>query len=240
MKSIMAILALCLCAMAAEAQVAYETAATRAERAFANREWATAAAYYNHMLREKPELAATYGPAIVANEMMGDTIAPMHLLDQAMHYGVPLDSVLSGVRRMSFQIDRSNLYERFMLSAARTHTWLQRPLESALLRYYQFRADGPMIVAYSQKMLAGSPGNVKFMMSLADGYMLCSEPQKAEQAWLDVLKEQPGNYDATLALANYYDLNADKESALKMFEAAYALRPTPFVAKRIGELRARK
>lgn len=240
LKSILAIVALCLCAAAASAQVDYETARTRADRAFGNSEWATAAAYYNHMLRQKPDQCAAYGPAIVANELIGDTIAPMHLLDQAMHHGMPLDSVLSGVRRCSFQAGQADIYERFMVSAAATHPWLQRPLCSSLLRYYEFRRNGPMIVAYARKMLDGSPQSAKFMLALAQGYLLCSDMQKAEQAWLDVLRLHPGNYDATVALANLYYARGDKPSALKMFEAAYALRPTPFVEQRIEQLRPRK
>lgn len=240
MKKFIAIIAVCACALSAAAQVAYETASVRASRAFANGEWATAAAYYNHMLREKPEQCATYGRAIVANEMIGDTIVPMQLLDQAMHYGMPLDSVLSDVQSCSFQIGQGNLYEQFLLTAVDTHSWLKRPLESSLLRYYEFRSNGPMVVEYAQKMLAGSPGSPKFMLALANGYMLCSEPQKAEQTWLELLKAHPNNYEATLALANFYDLNADKSSALKMFEAAYALRPTPYVAQRIEQLSGAK
>lgn len=85
------------CASGAAAQSKYDNAKVKADRFFQYKEWGSAAAMCNLMISERPELAEPYGRGIVAYEMLGDSVRPMELLEKAMRYGVPLDSVLTDV-----------------------------------------------------------------------------------------------------------------------------------------------
>lgn len=190
----------------------------------------------NLMISERPDLAEPYGLGIVAYEMMGDTINPMGLLDKAMRYGVPLDSVLTGVKRQSFAVGRGLMYEHFMLQASRQNPWMERPLEAYLLKYYDQRQNGEKIVEYSQKLLRGSPRNTGFLLTLANGYMLIGQQDKAIEAWQKILGIDPRNFDAMLCLANIYSLDGNSDEALRYFRQAYEVKATPYVCEKIKEI----
>lgn len=237
---IYAMLLYAFCATCCMAQNTYETTKAKADRFFTYREWASAAATYNFLLKEKPDVPGTYGRAIVAYEMLGDSIRSMELLDQAMNNGVPLDSVLINVRDRSFQIGQGHLYEHFMLSAASTHSWLERPLDAYLLKYYAFRRNGPQMVAYADKMLRGTPRSVPFLLTLADGYMLNNQYAEAIDTWKQIIEIQPDNYTAILNLANLYDMKAQYATALEYFRKAADIRRTPYVDNAISRLSRHK
>ncbi len=236
MKRIFAILTVGVMALAASAQISYDNTKAKADRFFSHQEWASAAAMYNFMLQEQPKESDTYGRAIVATEMLGDTLRSMQLLNDAMRYGVPLDSVLTNVRRYAFQQDQGALYEKFMYQAIDHNPWMERPIDAYLLDYYVFRRNGQQMVAYSDKMLRGTPDNVKFMQSKAEGYMINNQPQQAVATWQRILELQPSNYTAIINLANYYDMVDDRAQALKYFREARTQKSTPYVDQAIRRL----
>lgn len=224
------------CAIAAGAQSKYDNARVKADRFFQFKEWGSAAAMCNLMIAERPGLAEPYGRGIVAYEMLGDTIAPMQLLHKAMQYGVPLDSVLTGVQRQAYDVGRGAMYERFMIQAARENKWMERPLDAYLLRYYAQRSNGPQMVVYARKMLAGAPRNTSFMLTLADGYMLTGQPALATETWLRILDIDPDNFKALSSLAAKAELDRDPAKALEYYRRAYKVKATPYVADKIQAL----
>lgn len=228
------------CALGAAAQSKYDNAKVKAERFFHYEEWGSAAAMCNLMIAEHPELAEPYGRGIVAYEMMGDTLHPMELLDKAMRYGVPLDSVLSGVKNESFANGRGSIYEQFMLQASRQYPWMERPLDAYLLRYYALRQNGPEMIEYAKKMLRGAPRNTAFLLTLANGYMLEDEQQKAIETWEKILDIAPRNFDALLCMANISDLNGNLDESLRFFRRAFEVKATPYVSEKIKELENRR
>lgn len=216
-----------------QAQLSLEKADERASRFFANKEWASASAVYNYMLDLRPTDASIYGRAIVSAAEQADTTATMHLLNRAMKAAVPLDSVLSAVQTVSFEVGNSNFYEHFLLRAANTYSWMSRPIDSYLLRYYTFRRNGPRMVEYSLKMLRGVPYDTKFLSILADGYMTDGNLTDAVRTWERILDLDPDNYGALLYLANYHNLSGRPDLAVPYFRRAASIRPTPYVTARL-------
>lgn len=218
------------------AQAPYSRLQLKADRFFDQKEWAQAAATYYQMLEIKPDVAATYGKAIVANAVKGDTIAEMELMVKALNAKVPFDSVLSRVRATSFQLGKSNLYGDFLLRAKDAYPWMRRPLDNYLLRYYIYRQDGAKMVEYSKMMLQGDPSNTGFLMSLAQGAMLCGDDKEGISAYESILAVVPDDYDSLLALGNYYYMKEEKEKALSYLRRANGIHPTPYVTSLLASL----
>lgn len=223
-------------AVTGAAQAPYDSAAAKAQRFFDHHEWANASAMYNMLLHEHPDRADLYGKAIVVTSILDDTIRSQNLLRQAMSYNVPLDSVLSDVRVNSFIAGKPQLYEKFLLRSARDNGWMKRAINSQLLKYYTFRSDGVQMERYAQLMLMGSPDNAPYLLTLARAYMLQGRTGEAVQTWQKIVEKHPGNYDATINLANYYSLSDQPDKALPLYTDAYDLRPTPYVQKEIERL----
>lgn len=240
LRNILMLIAALACACGASAQSKYDNAMVKAERFFRYKEWGSAVAMCNLMIAERPHLAESYARGIVAYEMQGDTIRPMELLDRAMRYGVPLDSLLTGVQRQSYAVGRGSMYENFMLQAARENKWMERPLDAYLLRYYAMRQNGPQMVAYAQRMLRGAPRDIRFLHTLANGYMLTDQPELAIRAWQNIIDIDPRNFDALLSLANLADMNGKPDEAIGYFRRAYRVKATPYVAERLKELSAER
>ncbi len=217
----------------------YENTQGKADRFFDHQEWASAAAMYNFMLQQRPKVPDTYGRAIVATEMLGDTLRSMTLLSDAMHHGVSLDSVLTNVQKYSFQIDEGHLYEHFMLQAVVNNPWMERPLDAYLLRYYMFRRNGPQIIVYAKKMLGGAPDNQEYQLDLADGYLQDGQTAQAVEVWRRIAEGENPNYEAPLQLGNYYNLTGDRHQAHEYLERAYRLKPTPYVEAQLHRLNDR-
>lgn len=186
------------------AQTPYSRLELKADRFFNQGEWAQAAATYYQMLEARPDVAATYGKAIVANAVRGDTVAEMELMVKALNAKIPFDSVLSRVKSTSFQLGKSNLYGDFLLRVKEAYPWMRRPMDNYLLRYYTYRKDGAKMVEYSRMMLQGDPSNTAFLMTLAQGAMLCGDFEEGIRAYESILAVAPTDYDSLLALGNYY------------------------------------
>lgn len=212
------------------AQTPYDRLEVKANRFFDQKEWAQAAATYYQMLDVHPEVAATYGRAIVANAVRGDTIAEMELMVKALNNKIPFDSVLSRVRATSFELGKSNLYGDFLLRVRDAYPWMRRPMDNYLLRYYIYRQDGVKMMEYSRMMLQGAPGNRGFLLSLAQGAMLCGEFECGVDAYMEILRLDPSDYDALLALGNYYYIEKQPGKARQYLERANREHPTPHVA----------
>lgn len=231
--SLILFLAASLCAAA---QANFDVTAAKARRFFDNREWANASALYTLMLHERPDSPDLYGRAIVVTSILNDTIRSQELLRQALKYSVPLDSVMSDVRKYSFIARQPKLYENFLIRATRDNPWMKRALDVQLLKYYTFRSDAPQMEKYALLLLKGSPDNVPFLLTLARSYMLQNLPGKAVEIWQTVADTHPDNYDAIINLANYYSLSRQPDKALQLYTAAYDLRPTPYVQAAIEQL----
>lgn len=224
--------------LATTAEVPYERLQIKADRFFNQHEWAQAAATYYQMLEERPAVPATYGKAIVANAVRGDTVAQMQLMVKALNAKVPFDSVLSRVKSTSFELGKSNLYGDFLLRVREAYPWMRRPIDNYLLRYYTYRKDGNKMMEISQRMLQGAPGNRGFLMAYAQGAMLCGRPEEGLRAYRQILSSAPDDYDVLLALGNYYALPSSENLplALDYLTRANAIHPTPYVTSLLSRL----
>ncbi len=217
----------------------------KADRFFNDREWASASAMYSLMLDERPADRSLYGRAIVASEARNDSASVVALMNKAIKYGVPFDSVFDGVRRESFSIGKANLFEQFLLQVKANHGWMSRSVDNSLMNYYAFRHNGPMMVRYSSIMLEGLPDNTAFMKILAQGYLLEGKNDDAIAVYRRILDISGNDYDALLYLGNYYNiLSAENRSndeyranALAYLGKAYELKPTPYVKQLLDKLK---
>lgn len=230
-------LSICLAAsLCAAAQISFQSAAVKAQRYFDNREWANASALYTMMLHEQPNTCGLYGKAIVVTSILNDTIRSQDLLRQALSYNVPLDSVMSDVRKYSFVAKEPRLYEKFLLRSARENEWMRRAINTQLLKYYTFRSDGTEMERYALMMLKGSPDNISFLLTLAQAYMIQGQTAAAVDTWQKIAAANPDNYDVLINLANYYSLSDRPSEALPLYVRAYDLYPTPYVQAAITRL----
>ena len=129
----------------------YGSVAVKAQRFFKYGEWPNAAAMYELMLEERPKVCDTYAHAIVTAGMRSMPDYEIALAEKAQANLVPLDSLLQGVRRVSFSLGQTSRYEHFLLLLKERQPWLGRSIDKQLLRYYLFRRNGPGIIRYSRK-----------------------------------------------------------------------------------------
>lgn len=221
----------------------YKQLESKAQRAFKHSEWASAAALFDLMLEQQPTVTSTYGQAIVANAMRSDTIAETRLMQQALDNHLPFDSVFSQVKKWSFKVGKTHLYEHFLKNTQKGHPWMRRTIDSYLLKYYTFRRNGTEMIEYSKKMLVGAPDNTGFLATLADGYMLTGDETSAIAVYQRILAADSRNFNALLHLGCIYASRPDYEShllALDYLEKAYAVHGTPYVAAKLKKLRQTK
>ncbi len=214
---------------AAQAEADYNHVAAKAARFFDNSEWLNANAMYMLMLDNRPREVKTYSHAIVANIMAGDTVSMGNLLEQSMRNNVPFDSLLYSVQHVSMQVGSSDLYEKVLLTSRDRFSWLSRGINAYLLKYYDFRNNGPEIIRYAKIMLAGMPDDITFQRQLARGYMLNNEPEFALPVWLNILQNNPEHYDTLLDVGMYYEETGHHDRATAYLQRAYDIRPTPYV-----------
>ena len=229
-----------LSAANAEAVSPYPALETKAARFFKYKEWASASAMFDLMLEERPDVAQTYGQAIVSNGMMGNHAAQAHLMAKALDNHIPFDSVFSGVKEWSFHIGKPHLFEKFLIDTRETHPWMQRTINGYLLKYYSLRRNGPEMITYSHTMLDGAPDNISFLTLLAEGYMLNGDTDKGIATYKHILHLSPDNYHALLTLGNWYASRpgtSQAESPVYYLERADSLRPTPYVTALIKQLK---
>lgn len=233
-KIILILLVIAAYGAAYAARPDYDVVATRAERSFQWEEWSSAAAMYELMLAERPDSLSTYAHAIVANQLIPDTVATVDLLERAMSHGIGLDDVLAAVRLTDYSIGRADLYAAYLLRLQRALPYIKRPLDNLLLNYYTFRHDGPMVEKYSLAMLEGLPESTHYLASLAHGYMLDNQEENAVATWQKILTLDPGDYDTLLRLGNYWLLHGNEAEGRLLLARAQAIHPTPFVEKEIS------
>ena len=235
MKLCMAVVLLVGCASANAAVTRdYDAIATKAARFFHYREWTNAAAMYELMIEDSAKVCDTYAHAIVTAGMRNLPDYEMSLLERAQSQLIPLDSGFQGVRRVSFSIGQSSLYENFLLLVKERQPWLTRSIEKQLLSYYVFRCNAPEIIRYSRIMLSGAPDNVAFMNNLAYGYMLSGDEEQGIATYKEILKLHPDNYDALLVLGNYYRQKGDMAQSREYLERALTIKATPYVSELLG------
>lgn len=237
------VLILAVSALAASA-ADYEALCVKADRFFEQKEWPSAAAMLDLMLDKHPDVAATYGRAIVVAALCGDTVAEMELMNRSIINYVPFDSTFAAVRSVSFSLGKTNLYEDFLLRTKVSEPWLGRTVDAYLMRYYTFRRNPVKMIEYSHLMLKGMPDNVEFLSTLARGLMLDGNAEEAVDTYRRILEIDPGNYDALLEIGNYNYLcwrdNNDDLDALSRARAALSqaqsIRATPYVSVTLDDI----
>ena len=236
---IIALLAITAPAIEAVAVSPYATLEAKASRFFKHREWASASAMFDLMLDEQPEVAQTYGQAIVSNGMNGNLESQTRLLTMALDNHIPFDSVFSGVKEWSFHIGHPEQFEAFLITSREAHPWMRRTINSYLLKYYSMRRNGPEMIAYSRTMLDGAPDNISFLTLLAEGQMLNGDYNSGLNTYKHILSIAPDDYNTLITLGNWYAEHTGEgyDSPLPYLERADAIRPTPYVTALIARLR---
>lgn len=207
----------------------YKTVATKAARFFKYKDWPNAAAMYELMLEDSAKVVDTYCHAIVTAAMRELPDYEISLLERAQQQLIPVDSIYSGVRRVSFAMGQTSLYENFLMLVMDRQPWLKRSIEKQLLNYYVFRRNGPKMVEYSRIMLTGAPDNRQYLAYLADGYMLEGDETRGIDVYRKLLSLYPDDYDTLLILGNYYYMKGEKEPALRYLGQADSIKSTPYV-----------
>lgn len=206
-----------------------ELTCLRAERAFRYGEWAQTAALTELALDEKPDSARLYARAIVAEDMLGDTVRSTSILERAMAHGVALDSVVDAVRADAFVIGEARVYDRFLLRTRSRMPWLARAIDARLLDYYAFRGDGERVVRLASSMLRGLPDSMRYLSLLARGHDLCGDISQADAVRRRILAIDPDNLEALRALGCSLMQQGDRTQAHTLLERARQLEPTPYI-----------
>ena len=241
MKRVKLIIAVLLCAASIVYATDYSKIESRASRFFNQQEWASASAMYDLMIDRKPSVCKNYGYAIVSAGMRNDTLAQISLMDRSLNSHIPLDTLFQSVKKVSFSIGESSLYEDFLIRVKTQYQWLARGIDNYLLEYYVFRNNAPQVIKYSKSMLDGAADNIKFLSYLANGLMQEGQNAEAVETYQKILSINPGDYNALLQLANYFHLTATtdeaRNTALNYFEQAQKIKSTPHIEKAISQLR---
>lgn len=219
---------LVLAAIAAAAQT--DGVARRAQRAFDSGEWVNAQALYGLVTDRDPADIGAHSRLLVAVVMHADTASITPTVERAMAAGVPLgamlDSLRCDLRRVSGYAFYPSVLER--LSAERPY--LRRPLMTHLLDFYAERRDGVNMVRCARSLLAGLPGDPRYLDALAQGLLLTGDRDGAEEAWRQALSSDPADTKALISLAV---LLGDTPEALELLRRADALAPSPAIKARI-------
>lgn len=236
MRKILIIAALTAAAAIAAQGAPQVSTLTRADRAFAGGEWASAAALYELVLSQQPDTADVYARTIIASEMAGDTLAASGLVERAMSHGIGFTSLLGSVKQIGYSIGQGDSYGALLNRLRTQMPWMGRPLDNELLRYYTFRNDGPNMVKYARIMLQGLPESREYLSLLARGYVCDDRLAEAAEVWRQIVNLYPDDFEALVALANYYAAAGDRTEALKYFTAAREVKSTPYIEEQIKAL----
>ena len=172
---------------------------------------------------------------MVAHYMAADTTRAVTLVQTAMNYAVPLDSLLSDLREVSLSTGSSDMYENLLLRVREAYPYLARAFNIRLADYYQFRSNGPMMVEYARKLLATSPDNIRYRRMLAEGYLLQGDNAAATREWTSILAQHPDDLATLLDLGSLYWVTGRRSEALPLLTRAYSLKPTPYLLHLIEE-----
>lgn len=207
----------------------YDTTAERAARSFAWKEWNSAAAMYELMLRERPDSISSYTRAVAANQMLGNDDTVTDLVERAMTHGIGLSDLLAQIRDTDFAMGEGDRYGTLLHNLGEGMPWMRRALDNELLHYYCFRNDGPNIVRYASLMLAGLPESTEYLSLLARGYLLQGLEPDAASIWSKILAIDPDNYETLLYMGNYCRIQGKEAEATALLRRAAAIRSTPYL-----------
>lgn len=227
--------------LSGRAEVVHETLAQKEERFFKAGEWGSSAAMLDRMISDTPDDAALYGRAIAVAIARGDTLGPRRLLDDALGRHLPFDSVFRAVERSANLMERSDVYERFLIGVTVDVPWLKRPAIIRLVAYFRQRRDPAKVVEYSLEMLDASPRSVPSLLSLADGYMMLADFDSMVLTLKRLLEIDPHNVTALVTLGNYYLTEPSPDPALAgtYLRRANDIFPTPRLASLLARLELR-
>lgn len=221
----------------------FNSLSSKASRFYNQKEWASALAMYQLMLEIKPESPEIYGKAIVAAAESRDSSEIIRLTEEALKYHIPFDSIFQRVRTETFSLGQTDLYEEYLLGIGREYSWMSRAIDGYLAEYYLFRRNGSEIIRYAGIMLDGMPVSEKYLLMLAQGYLLSGQIEDAMKTYLRVLEHYPDSYTAMLYLGNHYYDRFEKTGSEKDFifarkylSMADSVRSTPFVTTRLKAL----
>lgn len=195
----------------------YATLEKKAQRFYANQEWNSTSAMYELMLAQRPKELDVYVHAIVVagiRKMPNDEI---EFMNRTELYGLPLDSVFSGVRRISLSLAKPEVYIDFLELVKTKQPWLTRNINMQLLDFYLFRSDADGIINMASTLLNGSPTDINFLAAMGKAYALKGDFVASIDWYKKVLVIEPENYNAILILGNYYYNTASQQlKALNM------------------------
>ncbi len=227
----------------------YERLEAKAERFVQLQEWNSANAMYLLMINKKPKEIKSYARAIVTAGLLDDIKMQMSLQEDTQKRGMPLDSVFNEIKDFSFEIGASCQYEKYLIAVKSTQPWMARHINMQLLKYYDFRNEATNMISTGKDLLTATPDDITCLSIVARGYMLLGDYENGVTMYKRILSINPDNYDAIVALGNYYNvmwemsegtrsqMTSVKIMALEYFQKAYDLRPTPFVESKLKELR---
>lgn len=237
----------CLAA-SATAKADYAKLEAKADRFVQLQEWNSANAMYILMAEARPSEARAYSRAIVSSGMMKDSAAQVDMLERTQKYGIPMDSVFEGVKAFSYEAGVPKEYESFLKLVKKSQPWIARHINVRLLKYYDFRNDAANMVTVGRELLASFPDDLWCLSVVGRGYMIAGKYENAVATYKKVLEADPENYDALVALGNYYyvmwkasegtrsQMTSVKTDALNYLKKAYAIRNSEHLSQVISEL----
>lgn len=226
----------------------YERLSAKAERYVQFQEWNSAHAMYLLMTDKRPGDAKAYARAIVTGGLLDDDATQVELLELTQKRAISLDSIFSEVYNFSYETGESQEYEQFLCMVKNRQPWMARNINVRLLKYYDFRNDAANMVSVGKELLAGTPDNIGYLSIVARGYMLSGDFENGAITYERILTLTPADYDATVALANYFymvwkdvegtrsQMTDIEEKAVYYFRKANNLRSTPFIESKLTEL----
>lgn len=209
--------------------------AVKAERFYAQGEWASASAMYGLLLDSIHSQPRLWARAIVADGMRSDTAAQVALTRRALSARVAVDSLFGAVERESLAIGQADIYERYLEMLKRDEPWLARAVDGRLLRYFAFRRNPQATIAAARTMLAGRPDYEPYLMLLARAQLDAGLTSEAEATWRRVVSLNPRQRTALLYLAAAALQQGDKAKARPLLEEAQRLQATPTVAALLAD-----
>lgn len=205
--------------------------APKAAHAYAVRDWPTAQAMYELMLTQRPDSGGIYARAIVASAMRPDSARAVQLVEEASAHGVSIYGLFDQLRSLCYELGKPRLYSSLLEQVAHQMPWLTRPVDAALLDFYAGRRNGPMMIEYARRMLAGMPESVEFLSALAQGQIYINQYDQAIKTWRQILALAPDHYRTLLDLGNLLLIQDKPDEAVPYLVRAYRLNPTPYVAE---------
>lgn len=209
----------------------------RAARAYSSGDWASAQALYGMVSSRSPGNCLAVARAVSAGLMRSDTTSVVPLIEQALSTGMPLDSLMNTFEDETRALGKADIYEATLHHLVMAMPYLKRPFNARLLAYYRFRQDADRIIEYSEILLSGLPGDVRYLNSLAWGYALKGDMPQALTTWLRATEADPDNFEALSSAGNAL-IPSDPQRARQLLQRACEIRPTPHLRHLLESLNA--